>query len=266
MDKSAWKTDDPAWVKAREKQWEGLQSYLKRDRDFNHDGNPEEFMKQARDYFTGADIEYPDDYEKRLSAPNWQARVTMHPNPTVEVIRAIQLESLKKLDNKSAYGHYGQHYKIIQNRWAPLIKKGLLPESIVDTYLDAIYGNSFEEALQINQADLKAELNQAIENLLEHLFGWALGAANADCDYFPYERFWKQLEDMLLHVEDANFTKLGLDFLLKRLVRNINNFEDFWTAKLPRQRAFIEFFRKRIREIRGQLNPRFWPYIDALTD
>lgn len=89
-------------------------------------------------------------------------------------------------------------------------------------------------------------------------------ATDVDCDYLPYERLWTQVEGMFLMMNEEQFDQIVLRFDSR--VETANDPDSFETAHLPRRRAFLELFRTRMKALRNQLNPRFWPYVDALKD
>lgn len=262
MNNSAWKNDDPAWAAHRKKQWEGLQRYLKKQIDDLDIENPVEYIKQAQDFFNGTNIEYPTGYHERISAPRWHVRLLLHPDPSVNNIKDIFKDFDKKSQNR--INHYGKFYTLIQGEWAPLIQVGIVEERICDNFLEAMYGNSFAEAVAMRNAEIKTTLLPACKDLLTYLFNWAATRSDLDRDYLSYEPLLKQLLEMFLMIDDSSFHKI--EFVLKRCFRFVNQFETSKTADLPKRRAFVELFSESMINIRDQLNPCFWPYIDTLNE
>lgn len=258
MDKTAWKISDPEWVKQREAIWPKFEKFLSRFAK-SDDGDPVKFMRNARDFYDGVDLEYPIDPVLSLSFPDWMLLVVLHPAPTVENIREIYADwSSKSSGEKGYYGHY---FLSVHLFWVRLIVDGVLTKSVGENFMEAIYGNTLDEACQIQGCDIVKTLFPTIESTLGQLMKWSI--QNMEADYIPYERLLVQLMGMLLLVDDAVFDKL--EFGLKRTFRTIYNFDTSETAHLPGRMDFINKFKAALIENRDKLNPRFWPYIDQLT-
>lgn len=261
MDKTAWQNNDPEWALQRKKKWDGLQWYLKTQIDDLDIENPAEYLKQAENFFNGTHIEYPTEYCDRVNSPTWHVRLLLHPDPSVKNIKELFEDWDKKSQNRIDY--YTKYYTMIQRRWAPLIQSGWVEERICDNFLEAMYGSSFAEAVAMRNADIKTTLVPSCEDLLTYLFSWSATRSDLDRDYLSYEPLLKQLLEMFLLIDNSGFLKI--EFVLKRFFRFVNQFDSFETADLPKRRAFVELFSKSMLDIRDQLNPCFWPYIDTLN-
>jgi hypothetical protein len=265
IDRSPWKINDAEWLKKREKQWnDGFSQFVKPHAEDVSDAEPVEYMKKAKEFYDGSRIEYPEDECERQGMPSWSIRVALHPDPSIQNIRQIFNDWDLKTRTKFHVFTYGEYYGFIQWIYAPLIKKGLLDESIVDNFMQAMYGDSYDEAVKLRQCDPETTLGYSADNLLRCLFSWAVFAKDVDCDYLPYERLWTQVEGMLLMMNEEQFDQIALRFDSR--VEAANDPDSLRTAHLPRRRAFLELFRTRMKALRNQLNPRFWPYVDALKD
>ena len=260
MNPNDWKKDDPAWLAQREALWQQLLPFLK-DLSTGADRDPEEYMRQARAFFDGDQLVRETDYVKSLSWPYWDIRLALHPNPTREVILELFNGSSA---NDSSNREYAGFWSPVA-RLSPLFVQGVLSKELAVDIISVFYGNSYEEAIKLRGIDANENIQHRLREILTVSLGWSFfdNLSGMGGHHWPAKMLWAQAEGILPRA-DAEVVK-AMEWALTRYCKNINHYPELPSSKIPEKYAFLKFVVERLRLLRPQLDPAFWPYVDSIT-
>jgi hypothetical protein len=271
MNRKDWKTDDSSWVKAQGKKWLHFEKRLRRKYD---DENPEELaellqnIKLGYNFMTGDVIELPKRGVMELGYNSFEW-ILMHPNPNEENITLIFEDFVAKgFGERLPYAHKGMD---ISSFCQDLVAKKVVNESVVEAFLNVVYGHSINDTLDKNNLDLDSWGGEMISSYLGKISGWVIRANAISTNSLTHiDRWIKLSKGLLLIVEDTHVARAS--FKLKRFFKLLSNFEgrldgenqEIRLESIARNREIIADLRNEMITQKKNYCPKLQEYVTKL--
>jgi hypothetical protein len=224
MNKNDWKVEDPDWVKAQESKWPYFEKSLRRRFD---DESPKEMVELAaniklgQDYLRGVVTELPRRGVMPMAFDSFDW-ILMHPNPDEANIKLIFDDFIDKgYGERLPYVTKGMEISVYCEE---LVSEGVVDGEVVEAFMNVVYGNSIEEAIQKNALDIDEFGHEILSSFLAKVFGWILDAdaLNVHC-LLMIERWIVLSKGLLFIVTDDHVQKSS--YVLKNFFKFLSNFE-----------------------------------------
>jgi hypothetical protein len=250
IDISAWKTNDPKWVKSREEKWPIFERWANNEwRNTKEKVNLAERFRSAKlFYFTGT---LHQNVHSDIEELSFEVMLALLAAPAPDQIRCL-VDSYdiryKGLGFKGAFSSFYLGLK----PYEALIEKGALPADFRLTVLKGLYGSSLAEAAQILEFDVKGITSYTFDLLADALLNFYLrGESKVNSDVAHY--LLPFLLDMFVVLNDKVQQEVGR--LGDAIAILKSDFYDKKSVTDPVRVAYFEQFLAGLRERLPEIGP-----------
>ena len=267
-----WKTNDDLWLANQEKKWDYFKERFIRHLDAS---DPEQKRQQESNielgelYSTGVIRELPYKGEFFGMWFHYSEWILMHPNPTEEVIRKIIQDYPAK--GYTASLPYPPDAPDLTSHLVKLNKICEMNDSIVESFMNVVYGQSLRETLNINNLDFDKLAVKFIGSYLGRVSSWVVQAkANDPHDITLIDRWILFSKELLLMLKDEHVAKAK--FVMRDFFRFLSSFEgqlDGLTESIridsiPRNCEIVADLRNELISNRNAYCPKLQEHIEKL--
>ncbi|MBX2848059.1 MAG: hypothetical protein KTR16_07060 [Acidiferrobacterales bacterium] len=272
MNESDWKLGDPEWVKRQKKKWQLIKDRLEKSRP---DPGPEEAKMLTADLALGYDFLFgkvtelphrPESYSMGFLYFDW---ILIHPNPTSENIN-LMLDDFRQ---KGYTERLPQVHKAMELSayCEDLVAEGVVDESVVEEFMNSVYGHSIDDTLEINSLKFDDVAVDMLNSYLVEILSWLHQKSFAEgvlCLH-PIDRWVKLVKSLFVKVSNEHVKHA--DRALKRVFDILLNFENtnhYYTgeplSKIPKNRKIVDDLRFTLIQSKEQYCSILKQYVNEL--
>lgn len=261
IDTSAWKINDPEWVKQREEKWPTFEAWLidnySSDKDRSIDGS----LKSAKLFFQNGVLDKTIE-DHGSSSVGFEAAIALYPllNPD-DVKKIIDFYCVygRRGDLK---GHFRQYY-LSGFRYEVLINKGALPKDFMLQFLKGAYGNSLAEAAQILEFEVEKVCYRVVNDMGPIIFNYYFNNLKT-LDFQTANHLIPIHIDALKLLNDGDAR--NCDFVFSQHVKRKRKYYDAGLVSDPDRLAIMNRMLAEIKKVWNELNPivqeKLWPLVE----
>ena len=252
LDTSAWKIDDPEWVKEREQKWPIFEEWIKQRYsmiDYHNNKDLTRNISNSKSFYMTGFLN--SDIEKSSDRVGFENSLALIPNiqwNTVRQILRFYIDSTNRIDFKGCFFPF----YLAGSKYIDLIEKEIIDKDFFLQFLKGVYGNSLAEAAQILGFEVKKVCYRVVNDMGPIIFNYYFNNLKT-LDFQTANHLIPIYIDALklLNDEDAR----NCDFVFSQHVKRKRKYYDAGLVSDPDRLAIMNRMLVEIKKIWNELNP-----------